>query len=134
MKEPSRFLSLQEAKTLLPLLEEKISHILRKKTTYHKHQDELLIHELLLRAEQKSENSLPIEEAARHLENLMEELEKEVQAIRQIGAFLHKGSEDCLDLPGLWQGREVYFCWRQGESQIQHYHAPKESERFPLKG
>jgi hypothetical protein len=31
-----------------------------------------------------------------------------------------------LDFPTLYQGREVYLCWRLGESQINYWHGVDE--------
>jgi len=50
-----------------------------------------------------------------HLSELREELE-------DIGCELKDFEVGLVDFPALRDGREIFFCWKLGEAQIEHWH------------
>ncbi len=62
-----------------------------------------------------SQLSVRIEEARSHLERALESISER--------GILVKGIEPGLvDFPSMMDGREVYLCWREGETQIDFWH------------
>lgn len=51
---------------------------------------------------------------AARLEELMDEL-------RELGVEI-KGLDGLVDFPCMMDGREVYLCWRLGETEVGHWH------------
>jgi hypothetical protein len=49
----------------------------------------------------------------------MRDYEKE---LRQLGVELKDYFTGLVDFPCLMHGREVYLCWRLGESEVAHWH------------
>jgi hypothetical protein len=48
-------------------------------------------------------------------QNLMEEVCSE-------GCHLKDVDSGLVDFPTLWEGREVYLCWKLGEPEVGHWH------------
>jgi hypothetical protein len=38
------------------------------------------------------------------------------------GCFLKDLDSGLVDFPTLWEGREVYLCWKLGEPEVEHWH------------
>ena len=38
------------------------------------------------------------------------------------GCYLKDLDSGLVDFPTLWEGREVYLCWKLGESEVGHWH------------
>jgi hypothetical protein len=49
----------------------------------------------------------------------MQELEKE---LKQLSVELKDYFSGLIDFPCWMDGREVYLCWRQGETEVAHWH------------
>ena len=45
-----------------------------------------------------------------------------VEAICDEGCFLKDLDSGLVDFPTLWEGREVYLCWKLGEPEVEHWH------------
>lgn len=61
-------------------------------------------------------------EVARDLEELREANRETLEAIQAHGVDLKGLTPALIDFPALRDGREVYLCWRQGESEVTHWH------------
>ena len=136
-KKKSRIFTLREAEALLPELGKCLKLLRTKKEAYSRTHDLLFMHELVCTAERT--HGLPEEkdgwEAGIHaLEEAIEELAKDVEAIFAMGCFLRNIEKGHVEFFGTHEGREVYFSWLLGEPRIAHYRplGKKIHERVPL--
>jgi hypothetical protein len=64
-----------------------------------------------------------------HMERLQNEFEVEterletlIEELTKIGVELKDPSRGLLDFPGMFEGREILFCWKADEETITHWH------------
>ena len=62
------------------------------------------------------------------------EIVRIINRIEAYGCIVKDIDLGLVDFPSLREGREVYLCWKAGESRIAHWHARDESyvDRKPL--
>lgn len=53
---------------------------------------------------------------------LLTRLQTLVEDICSEGCHLKDLESGLVDFPTLWEGREVYLCWKLGESEVGHWH------------
>jgi hypothetical protein len=53
---------------------------------------------------------------------LLTRLQNLVDDICSEGCYLKDLESGLVDFPTLWEGREVYLCWKLGESEVSHWH------------
>lgn len=131
--------TLQEADALLPELEKRLKHLQSKKEAYSRTHDALFMHELVCAAERS--NGLPeekddLETGIRALEEAIEGLAGDVEAIFSMGCVLRNIERGHVEFFGVHDGEEVYFSWQIGEPCVGHYRHPskKPYERVPFAG
>lgn len=44
--------------------------------------------------------------------------------LREMEVVLRDLDRGLVDFPGLQEGREVYFCWEEGEDEVRYWHEP----------
>ena len=54
--------------------------------------------------------------------SLMARFQTLIEEICSQGCFLKDLDSGLIDFPTLWEGREVYLCWKLGESEVEHWH------------
>jgi len=140
-KKKRRIFSWEEANTLLPELERRLKHLQHKKEIYSRTHDTLFMHELVCVAEKNqgfSDSRDDLEAGIHALEDAIEELAKDVEAIFAMGAILRDIERGNVEMPGELDGQGVFFSWEMGEPQIRFYRlrgeAPQERRALPLKG
>ncbi len=121
---PTRLFSLQEANALIPELEKLLKNIQAKKETYARAHDTLFMHELVCAAERSNgflgeDNDL--ESNIHILEEAIEALAKDVDAIFGLGCALRSLEKGQVDFLGEYEGQQVYFSWLQGEPVIRYF-------------
>ncbi len=52
----------------------------------------------------------------------LSELQTLVEEVCEKGCYLKDLESGLVDFPTLWEGREVYLCWRLGEPEVGHWH------------
>ena len=134
-----RIFSRSEADALLPELEKRLKHLRNKKETYSRTHDLLFMHELVCAAERSnglSEEKDDLEDGIHALEEAIEELAQDVEAIFAMGCFLRNIETGHVEFFGIHDGKKVYFSWRLGEPAIGHYRllGGKAHERIPFSG
>jgi len=134
-----RIFSREEADALLPELEKRLRHLRTKKEAYSRTHDLLFMHELVCTAERNhglSDEKDDLENDIHVLEEAIEDLAKDVDAIFALGCLLRSIEKGRVEFLGTHEGREVYFSWQLGEPGIAHYRLPgkKIHERIPLSG
>ena len=132
-----RIFSKEEADALLPELEKRLRLLRTKKEAYSRTHDLLFMHELVCAAEQTQgffEENDGLEDGIHALEEAIEDLAKDVEAIFAMGCFLRNIENGHVEFCGMHEGREIFFSWQLGEPCVRHYRAPgkKIHERVPL--
>lgn len=120
-----RIFSKEEANALLPELEKSLKDLQNKKEAYSRIHDALFMHELLFAAE-RSHGFLPegtedLEMSMCALEEAIEALAKDVEAIFEMGCFLRNIEKGHVEFRGALDGQDVFFCWRRGEPCVARY-------------
>ena len=137
-KKRKRF-TLQEAEALLPELEKCLKLLRTKKEAYSRTHDLLFMHELVCAAERDRgllEEKDDLEEGIHALEEAIEDLAKDVEAIFSMGCLLRNIEKGHVEFLGTHLGQEVYFSWQLGEPCVSHYRLPgkKVHERVSFSG
>ena len=70
----------------------------------------------------------------RELQKKSEQVEKRMQNIRDKGLVVRSLEDGLVDFPTQREGRYVYLCWREGETDIRFWHdlAAGFAERQPV--
>jgi hypothetical protein len=55
-------------------------------------------------------------------EGLMDSLNELIDELHQVGVELKDLELGLLDFPSVYEGREIYLCWRRGESEVSAWH------------
>jgi len=130
-------LSLEEANQLIPEVEKRIKKIQEEKAAYLRKHDALFMQELIEKAEKEQglENAEDLKDGIHELEQTIEALAEEVDALSSMGCVVRNIEAGWVDFRGDLQGKQVYFSWKCGESSIQYYcgNSKDPKERTPLK-
>lgn len=116
--------NLEEANALLPELEKRLRHLQNKKEAYSRAHDMLFMHELVCAAEKSNGFFDPaddLEEGIHALEEAIENLAGDVEAIFHLGCILRNIEKGQVDFVGARDGQTVYFAWQLGEPSIQYF-------------
>ncbi|MCL6544199.1 MAG: DUF2203 domain-containing protein [Bryobacteraceae bacterium] len=62
-------------------------------------------------------------------DTLARRLQETVHLIQKHGCLIKDLDIGLLDFPTLYQGREVYLCWKLGEESIQYWHEVEDGFR-----
>ncbi len=117
---PKKYFTLDQANKTLPLVRKIVSDI----TSLHpKWRDLVYRYELVAAQSDPKLGELPeqvtlrteIEGVARQINDYMLELE-------EIGCVFKGFEEGLVDFYGQLDGRDMFWCWKQGEERISHWH------------
>lgn len=138
-RKKSRIFTIEEANALLPELEKSLKLLRAKKEAYSRTHDLLFMHELVCTAERTHgllEEKDDLEEGIHALEEAIEDLAKDVDAIFARGCILRSIEKGHVEFFGMHEGEKVYFSWLLGEPRVSYYRAlgKKAHERVPLSG
>jgi hypothetical protein len=137
VKKKNRIFTLQEADALLPELEKCLKLLRTKKEAYSRTHDLLFVHELVCTAERTQgflEKEDDLEDGIHALEEAIEHLAKDVEAIFAMGCLLRNIEKGHVEFLGMHEGQQVYFSWQLGEPRVSHCRLPgkKVHERMPI--
>lgn len=119
-----RVFSRQEADALIPELERRLKDLRSKKEAYSRTHDALFMRELVCAAEHSngySGGEDDLEDGIHALEEAIEGLAKDVEAIFALGVVLRDIEKGQVEFFGVLEGRNVFFFWEMGEPVIGHY-------------
>ncbi|MED4910809.1 DUF2203 domain-containing protein [Brevibacillus centrosporus] len=112
-----KYFTPEEANELLPYVRAELSFMQEAKRTFYK----------LYQQREEVKKLLPVDESELFaVECRLEFMELEAKA--RITRLLEKGVQvkdvdiGLFDFPAMINGEEVLLCWREGESEITHYH------------
>lgn len=114
-----KLFSLAEANRALTLVRRVVADMVRDYThlrRLHDHCRRLEAKGLPREAKKTRQEYAAINE---RLADLNDEMEK-------IGCEIKDYNLGLVDFPSLFNGREIYLCWKLGEEQIEHWHAADE--------
>lgn len=60
-------------------------------------------------------------------EALLKQLQSYNHELSGIGCQLRDWQTGTVDWPALFEGREIYLCWRMGDAQVEYWHEVYES-------
>jgi hypothetical protein len=63
-----------------------------------------------------------VELARQKIRVLMEEIERIIGLLEEMGCMVRHIDEGIVDFPALRYGKQVYLCWRLGESEVSYWH------------
>jgi hypothetical protein len=110
-----RFFTLEEANKMLPLIRHIVDDIGVTAKKYERMQSKLdLTNDFAPTADERRLLEAQVSDHADRLEDCLQEL-------RTLGVEF-KGWEGLVDFPGWVDGREIEYCWKQGEATISHWH------------
>jgi hypothetical protein len=104
--------TVEEANALIPDLEELLDEL---DSRWEKLQD---LNELLAAAQRGNGG----QEGVREFQENQEVLGEGFQRMQAMGIHLKDVREGLVDFLHLREGREVYLCWKRGESEIEYWH------------
>lgn len=110
-----RFFTLDEANRMLPLIRHIVEDISSTAKVYERVQTKLDLKNDL--GPSKDDRRLLAAELSDHADRL----EDCLQELRTLGVEF-KGWEGLVDFPAWVDGREVEYCWKQGEGEIGYWH------------
>ena len=136
-KKKSKVFTLQEANDLLPELEKCLKLLRTKKEAYSRTHDLLFMHELVCAAERTHgllEEKDDLENGIHALEEAIEDLAKDVEAVFAMGCLLRDLEKGHVEFLGTHHGKKVFFSWHLGEPRVSYYRSLENHERVPLSG
>ncbi len=114
-----KLFSLAEANRALTLVRRVARDMVRNYTHLRELHDRCRLLEAKGRVNEAKKTRQEYAAVNERLADLNEELEK-------IGCEIKDYHLGLVDFPSLFDGKEIYFCWRLGEEQIEHWHAADE--------
>jgi hypothetical protein len=122
-----RFFTLQEAERILPDVEAAIRQAMLKKAEYERAESGL--HNLSKRIMAMGGMQIDRAQAAQQKNGRVEAaraLQGAVERVHEFGCLLKDLDIGLIDFPTLFQGEEVYLCWKLGEQGIHFWHGVAE--------
>ncbi|MCG3179966.1 MAG: hypothetical protein BIFFINMI_02320 [Phycisphaerae bacterium] len=110
-----RFFTLAEANRALPLVSRIVADIQRA------YRDAKAVRARAESHVAENRTQAAQEEEVR-LDRVMDELNRYVEELAEVGAQLKDWDMGLIDFPAIHQGREVLLCWHPGEAAIAFWH------------
>jgi hypothetical protein len=125
-----RFFTRDQAERVLPQVEQLVREALYLKGQYVE-ADEILttaVREITMRGGMAVNNERMLD-ARQRRDAAAGRLPAIMEAIQEHGCLVKDLDTGLLDFPTLYDGREVYLCWRLGETRIEFWHDIEEGFR-----
>lgn len=117
--------TVESANHTLPLVKAVVGDIVRQYQEIQERKDRLA----RIRPAEGSKKAATDSMYAEELQNVEEELEKEVGKLQEyvlelhsLGVEIKDFQKGLVDFPALIDGREVYLCWKLGEPEVAFWH------------
>jgi hypothetical protein len=117
-----KYFSVEEANRALPLVRAIVEDIVQQSRKVESLQERL---ERVLRGPRRKLDDLYSEELAQtqsELEIEEEKLQSYTDELKNLGVELKSDENGLCDFRSIMNGREVYLCWRLGESEVMFWH------------
>lgn len=118
-----RFFNLLEAEKLIPEVERLLRSLIRSKQEYEEAERELALikHRIALTGGMIAPRDLIASLRARK-DAAARALKSTLEQIQEMGCQLKDIETGLIDFPTLYREKEVYLCWKLGESGIGYWH------------
>lgn len=125
-----RFFRLEEATRLLPEVGQALTELVRQKSDYDEANAELQqISRKVMLSGGMQVSANKVVDLRQRKQSSADAVKENYQRIQEIGCLLKDLNMGLIDFPTLYQGREVYLCWRLGEPRIEFWHGVDEGFR-----
>ena len=123
---PKRF-TLIEAERLLPEIEKSIRDAVSLKSEYEEAEQCLqsVAQRVAMQGGMTIDRDAVLQQRAQR-DRLGQRLKAAVEEIHEHGCVIKDLDIGLIDFPTLFHGKEVYLCWKMGESGIGHWHGVDE--------
>ncbi len=125
-----RFFTLQQAEKVLPGVEAAIREAISLKTEYERAEAEWhgFSQRIAVMGGVRMDRAQAMEQKNRR-EAAAGALQQAVEKTQEFGCLVKDLDIGLIDFPTLFQGEEVYLCWKLGESGIRFWHGVHEGFR-----
>ncbi len=118
-----RLFTVEEANQRLPLVRAIITDIVKLYEDVHDRRDRLnRVRGSASGHKSPSMYSEEVQQIEEELEKDIERLEEFANELEELGVELKDPVMGLVDFRTLFEGREVYLCWKLGEDEITHWH------------
>ena len=117
-----RYFTLEEAQGLVPWLLEIFETLAPLRDQVRELYPEIEELEGRMRSNGGADSSERLDQRRRDLATASADIEEQVRAIVDRGIEIKSVDQGLVDFPCLRDEREVYLCWREGETEIQSWH------------
>jgi len=119
----SKRFTLPEAQRLIPLVDRLLQEAIRLKPDFDKAGAELAkMKERIHMMGGSVVDRPPFVEVKERRDRASQGLRKAIQELIDLGVELKDLDSGLVDFPTLFRGREVYLCWKIGETAIEFWH------------
>src|SRR5881296_1592900 len=120
MSVPRKYFTVAEANKTLPLVRRIVSDI----TALHPQWRDLVSQYELVAAQAKPEWGESPEQLdlRRRIDDVAGKITEYLQELERVGCVFKGFDEGLVDFYGKLDGREIFWCWKQGEERISHWH------------
>ena len=128
----SRYFTRDQAECLLPTVERLVREALFLKTEFQE-SDEVLrtaTRDIMMRGGMNMDRERLLQTRQKR-DSSVAKLQATLEQVQEQGCLVKDLDIGLLDFPTLYRGREVYLCWRLGESRIDFWHGVEEGFRGP---
>ena len=117
---PRKYFTLAEANRTLPLVKRIVADIL----SLHPKWRDLVSRYELVAAQAKPEWGESAEQVGlrTEIESVAREINDYLLELEQIGCVFKGFDQGLVDFYGKLEGRDIFWCWKQGEEKIEHWH------------
>lgn len=117
---PPKYFTLSEANRTLPLVKRIVADV----TALHPKWRDLVYRYELIAAQAKPEWGESEEQLAlrNQIEDVARQINDYLRELDEIGCVFKGFEEGLVDFYGTLDGREMLWCWKQGEQEITHWH------------
>jgi len=117
---PRKYFTLAEANRTLPLVKRIVSDIV----ALHPQWRDLVSKYELVAAQAKPEwGESPDQVGLRtQINDVAREIDRYLAELEQIGCVFKGFEQGLIDFYGKLDGRDIFWCWKQGEDRIEHWH------------
>jgi hypothetical protein len=126
----ARFFTLEQAQHLLPQVESVIREAIAAKAEYQQAESECqqFQRRIMLQGGVVVDHAKLLDRKHRR-DSSARELQAAIEKIQEYGCLVKDLDAGLIDFPTLFNGQEVYLCWKLGESGIRFWHGVEEGFR-----
>ncbi len=125
-----RFFTLQQAEKVLPQVEVAVREVVCQKAAYDSAEEEWqsFSARLAVTGGMQVDRAWVVEQKTRR-EATAGALQQAIEKVQEFGCLVKDLDTGLIDFPTIFQGEEVYLCWKLGEAGIRFWHGVDEGFR-----